>query len=127
MKAGDSYGQWTVKEVLGPKWTGRALCQCTCGTERTVLNINLLNGKSKSCGCYAKEVARKNGLKGQRSIEITESVKFNSTGYKGVVEVGNWYQVRLSVGGFKDPAKAHEVYVKLKEYARELQDGALSE
>lgn len=31
-------------------------CECTCGTKRTVLGSNLVNGKSTSCGCYHREI-----------------------------------------------------------------------
>ena len=30
-------------------------CRCDCGTERSVIGINLTAGKSKSCGCLKKE------------------------------------------------------------------------
>lgn len=30
-------------------------CRCDCGTERSVIGINLTTGKSKSCGCLQKE------------------------------------------------------------------------
>lgn len=35
------------------KW----LCLCDCGNEHTVVGTQLVEGKSSSCGCYAKEVA----------------------------------------------------------------------
>lgn len=36
-------------------WT----CLCACGTRRDVLAEKLLNGESKSCGCYRRELASK--------------------------------------------------------------------
>lgn len=30
-------------------------CRCDCGTEKPVPQRNLLEGKSKSCGCFRKE------------------------------------------------------------------------
>ncbi len=34
------------------------LCKCECGNEVIVKGANLRNGKTKSCGCYNKEVKR---------------------------------------------------------------------
>lgn len=35
----------------------RMLCQCDCGKIKSVLSGNLLNGTSRSCGCFARENA----------------------------------------------------------------------
>ena len=54
---GQQFGRFTViKKVSNPNnrdamWE----CQCECGTIKNVLGKNLRNGRSKSCGCYAKE------------------------------------------------------------------------
>lgn len=49
------YGKWTVIEKIenGREW----LCECSCGdkTRKPVDVYNLKSGKSKSCGCTAKE------------------------------------------------------------------------
>ena len=34
------------------KW----LCNCDCGNATVVVSVDLRRGKSKSCGCYKKEV-----------------------------------------------------------------------
>lgn len=58
---GKEYGYWTVLSVADPKIdiSGRRklalLCRCRCGTERVVTKNTLLNGRSKSCGCYHRE------------------------------------------------------------------------
>lgn len=45
---GNTYGQLTVIEhVERSKWKVR----CSCGTERVVERANLVNGRTKSCGC----------------------------------------------------------------------------
>ncbi len=48
------FGRWLV---TGENPTNKkvAICLCDCGTEREVLKFSLLNGDSKSCGCYQKE------------------------------------------------------------------------
>jgi hypothetical protein len=35
----------------------RWICECVCGTRTLVRGADLRNGRSKSCGCLAKEVA----------------------------------------------------------------------
>lgn len=37
------------------------LCKCDCGTEKVVKAKQLIRGNTVSCGCYAKEMARKRG------------------------------------------------------------------
>lgn len=56
IKKGDSFGRWVV---VGPSTKpGYVRCLCSCGTERDVLVQNLIQGKSQSCGCMAREKAR---------------------------------------------------------------------
>lgn len=51
-----------------------ALVRCDCGTERTMLRINLTNGNSKSCGCARREtlgnLRRTHGRSGTRPYRI---------------------------------------------------------
>jgi hypothetical protein len=53
---GKSFGDWTVL-ARGVHQYGRTrwLCQCACGSERSVAAVHLVNGKSKSCGCRKGE------------------------------------------------------------------------
>ena len=57
---GMRFNKWTV---LGPEKYHEGsgwywFCRCDCGTEKTVLQRNLIEGKSKSCGCYRQEHMR---------------------------------------------------------------------
>ncbi len=58
---GKTIGRWSVLRREGsdkaskPQW----LCRCECGIERIVLTQRLLNGESKSCGCYGRELVTK--------------------------------------------------------------------
>lgn len=55
---GKTFGRWTVKGV--GKRRGRRQywsCQCVCGECREVLEQNLTNGRSQSCGCLSREMA----------------------------------------------------------------------
>ena len=57
---GQRFGRWlAVEEELDPKKKHTVLCQCDCGTKRSVLAQNLRNGASRSCGCLQKEVTAK--------------------------------------------------------------------
>ena len=47
-----TFGRWTVVSFSSSKWK----CECTCGTVRDVDTNSLTSGKSKSCGCLAKEI-----------------------------------------------------------------------
>jgi hypothetical protein len=65
---GQRFGRWLVLERdltieqkggIDPKW----ICVCDCGTTKPVSSGRLKNGDSKSCGCLAKEVATKHGMR----------------------------------------------------------------
>lgn len=61
---GARFGNMVVKEIL-PQKQGqnrrKVLCQCDCGTFKEVSPCCLVSGDTKSCGCFAIEVRRKNG------------------------------------------------------------------
>lgn len=40
-----------------PIWQAQWLCRCSCGNTKNFMAAQLINGNSKSCGCYAKDVA----------------------------------------------------------------------
>ena len=50
---GQKFGRWLVLNKSDKKHYFD--CVCDCGVKRAVCVHNLLNGKSKSCGCYMKE------------------------------------------------------------------------
>lgn len=57
IEKGTKFGEWTV---LGPSPRhGYIKCRCSCGIVRDVLKGNLLQGKSRSCGCKAVEKTTK--------------------------------------------------------------------
>ena len=60
---GKKFGRLTVVEFSHSKGYEKYYsCRCDCGKTKTVLKGNLLNGKTKSCGCYQKEMAIKANL-----------------------------------------------------------------
>lgn len=65
IKPKQRFGRWTVIAASEPKrytWKDKDItarvwvCQCDCGTVRSVLAANLLAEKSTSCGCWKREV-----------------------------------------------------------------------
>ena len=56
--AGQQIGYWTVVEQAGVNVRQHTLwrCRCKCGTEKIVVGILLRGGKSRSCGCFKREV-----------------------------------------------------------------------
>lgn len=66
---GKTFGRLAVIKDSGERAkNGNILweCVCDCGKKRLVLGANLLNGQTKSCGCYStdilKKVSTKHGL-----------------------------------------------------------------
>ena len=56
---GDTYGKLTVlgpAEDVGGKTAWR--CRCGCGSEVTVKTSGLRSGKTRSCGCLARDASR---------------------------------------------------------------------
>lgn len=51
---GQQFGNWTViaKDKSRPRYY---ICQCSCGTKKSVFSGSLKNGTSKSCGCLKSE------------------------------------------------------------------------
>ena len=54
---GQTFGYWTVDSVSRKNKSGTYMynCTCRCGTKREVWRYGLVNGYSKSCGCYSRE------------------------------------------------------------------------
>lgn len=77
---GHKFGRLTVikfdcVDKRGTMW----LCKCSCGKEIIVAAGKLRSGHTKSCGCYAKEVAvisnTTHGLRNHRLYRIWNSMK----------------------------------------------------
>ena len=97
---GNRYGRLTVLERdknQGEFVTWR--CRCDCGTFVTVRAQGLLNGSSKSCGCYQRDVIRELGRKnGRDHIKLAQ----------------------LKCTKFKDPYEGakNDIYIQYKSNAR---------
>lgn len=55
---GRKFGRWTIISLDRIDKGGNRvwLCECTCGSRKTVWQTNLYSGMSVSCGCYAREM-----------------------------------------------------------------------
>lgn len=75
---GQKFGRWTALErIVKPgKRENYWLCQCECGTIKEVMGRNLRNGRSKSCGCYKKEVD------GERMTQLNKARALDLRGEK---------------------------------------------
>ena len=58
---GRKYNRWTVigyDKERSTRDNKYWICQCECGTIKSLWRGNIVNGNSKSCGCWNKEAAR---------------------------------------------------------------------
>lgn len=79
------------------------ICKCDCGNTVSVLDFYLIHGKTKSCGCYRADRARKHlekirdvtinankelSIDGTRISALKQKISSNSkTGIKGVSKI----------------------------------------
>lgn len=78
--AGKKFGRLTVVSEYDIKNSGRRwLCKCDCGIEKPVLAYSLINGLTKSCGCYcvdkATEDSTTHGMFGTKEYGAWQSMK----------------------------------------------------
>lgn len=67
---GSTYNRLTVLERTDEKTKSgeiKWLCQCSCGTQVVLPSTNIKTGKTKSCGCLAKEMAKDRLIKHGKS------------------------------------------------------------
>lgn len=108
IKNGDKYGEWVViKAYSSTSPSYKSLCRCSCGVEREILNQNLVNGKSTSCGHgryntrLQKAKNKRLSQAGKKNFEeklvdgssyyriFEDKKKNNSSGVKGVQKTEN--------------------------------------
>lgn len=62
----------------------RWLCRCDCGTEKVILTSSLLQGKTKSCGCYLRDSSQQKGFNNRKhggyskNSSIDDRIKFQA-------------------------------------------------
>lgn len=101
---GLEFGRWKVlgraERTTGQLW----LCKCSCGTIKKVQHTSLINGTSKSCGCYQKEITRQrlttHNMSKSRLYNIYHDIKnrcnhpsnnrYNDYGGRGIYICDEW-------------------------------------
>lgn len=51
-------GRWTLESLVPDSKPPRWNCVCDCGTKREIGQASLNSGRSRSCGCFAKDIHR---------------------------------------------------------------------
>lgn len=77
---GKEYGRWKILEYDEVKSQNKHktyfICQCSCGTIKSVDYSNLRSKSSKSCGCLKKEMSAENGKANKRENTYDLTGKF---------------------------------------------------
>jgi len=57
---GERFGRWLVLSNAGRDKNRKSLCKCVCdcGTTAIVLKENLIRGKTRSCGCWNRDLVK---------------------------------------------------------------------
>lgn len=81
LKTMDKYGRWKTNGESKIINTHRyILCKCECGESRYVMLNMLKSGRSKSCGCFQKEIMSKikkiHGLEGTPTYKSWRGLKY---------------------------------------------------
>ncbi|MDB4352393.1 hypothetical protein OAA60_03070 [Porticoccaceae bacterium] len=104
------FGRWTAMERTGTKGGGALwLCKCDCGNVGEVRSNALRTGKSKSCGCYNKEVRKAvciernttHGMSGTRTYTIWDNMKYRDKtkpAYKDITVCPEWSSFEAFLG-----------------------------
>ena len=100
---GKEFGYWTPFDLAAPhidrsgKQKQALWCRCRCGTVRSVTKDTLLNGRSKSCGCYHRQRMHETAyedLVGQRfnHLFVVEDIgrRGRATLWKCLCDCGNY-------------------------------------
>lgn len=59
LSPGDSFNRWTIIKPVRVRDRLEYDCRCDCGNRATVQGKHLVAGRSKSCGCFRKEILSK--------------------------------------------------------------------
>jgi hypothetical protein len=127
LEKGQRFGRLTVTEISKSNrnkvfW----LCLCDCGNQKFIQSQQLTSGKTKSCGCYRKDVSRKNNTTHGESKKTKEyqtwismknrclnpkDASYKKYGARGITVCKKWknsYQNFLKDMG-RAPTKFHSI------------------
>jgi len=60
---GMKFNRWTLVKKVAKGYEAYWECICDCGNQKTVRQADLKSGKTQSCGCLQKEIARSSNIK----------------------------------------------------------------
>ena len=95
---GQKINKWTILEIKNDKRNCYAVCMCECGTIKEVNIYNLINNKTKDCGCGRRKMlteTKTKNLIGMRFGKLVaeellpDSNKFNRRQYRCKCDCGN--------------------------------------
>jgi hypothetical protein len=102
---GEKYHYWNVlnsQERRGKKYF--ILCKCNCGTIKFVEKCGLKKGKSKSCGCFKKEILIQN-FSGKNNPQYTHGQSLRKSWTK---EYRCWVDIKTRC--YNDNRRGYENY-----------------
>lgn len=98
LKIGDKVGRLTVvdieKIVKGNETRMFCICQCDCGNIKKIRmdSLTAKNGKTQSCGCYAKEMSSRR----KSTHKMTDTITYQS-----------WFSMRSRCFNPNNPSYSH--------------------
>lgn len=88
-------------------------CRCECGNEKEIATSDLISGRTKSCGCYAREILQKR-TKNKRIVKLyyiwssmkkrcfdTENKSYKNYGGRGISICDEWIIKKLGYKNFE--------------------------
>lgn len=100
---GRQFGRLLVVGFGGRRKRARVwLCRCSCGTTRVVYGSHLVQGNTRSCGCYSADFHRKHGRshKGDSTYDTWDAMKqrcsnpnnraYHNYGGRGITVCQRW-------------------------------------
>lgn len=112
VSAGERYGKLVAINQVESNGNGEIqwLCKCDCGNTHVARQYQLLNGKTKSCGCLRHEIGKQRGLSNKahglsytRIYRIwrgmmsrcynTSSNRYSNYGAKGIEVCSEWHDL----------------------------------
>jgi len=123
---GKKFNRLTVIEYIGRKdgHNSRAICKCDCGVIKIAYSGDLKNGKTKSCGCFHKEVITKHEMTLTSEYRAWSSLKqrclrseckaYKNYGGRGIKVCSSWLDPEYGFLNFfrdmgKKPSKGYSI------------------
>jgi hypothetical protein len=114
---GKQFGRWSV---IGVALKDRYVtCRCKCGVVKAVFAPTLINGRSKSCGCFKQEKITKHGMCNDRFYNIWKNILrrtecdyatgYDNYGGRGISCCEEWHEFNRFKDDMYDSYMEHAV------------------